>query len=268
MLRNVFLKSVRDRRKALLWWTVGIFAYIAFMDAFWPFVQDMQGDLEGLLENLPPELMAVVGVNDPTQIFSPEGYLSSRSFGWIVPVVFALYSSALGARAIAGEEEDNTMDVLLANPVSRVTVVVQKFLALALVIAVLGVALFAALVAGDLLFGVGISASRYAAATLAASLLGLVFGTISLAAGAAGAKRGAIVGIVAPIAVAAFLINSLGGLADWLDTARRASPFYYYDASQPLRNGLEPLHALVLAGWILVALAVAVIAFRRRDVSV
>lgn len=48
----------------------------------------------------------------------------------------------------------------------------------------------------------------------------------------------------------------------------KLSPFYYYISAEPLRNGLDLGHAAVLIGITAVLLAVALLAFERRDLAV
>lgn len=267
MLRSVFTKSLRDRRRSLLWWVVGIFAYVLFMDAFWPFVEDQRQQLRQLLDAMPEGLMSVFGVGSGQDLFSAAGYLNSRSFGWVVPVVLSLFAASMGAKTIAGEEEEGTIDLLMANPISRTRVLFDKWAAMTVILVVLGAALLASLLVGDAVFGLGIPADRYFAATLSAVLLGLLFGSIALAAAGLGAGSGVVMGVVTTLVVVSFLLNTLGGLVDWLDTVRMGSPFYYYNASAPLSNGLDSGHAVVLALGIVLAAAVAVIGFRRRDLA-
>jgi hypothetical protein len=54
---------------------------------------------------------------------------------------------------------------------------------------------------------------------------------------------------------------------DVLDTLQPLSPFYHYAVSDPLRNGLDATHALILVGIAAAAAAVAVVAFERRDLA-
>jgi ABC-2 type transport system permease protein len=96
-------------------------------------------------------------------------------------------------------------------------------------------------------------------------LLAVVYGAVALLVGSATGRRARAVGISAALAVAAYLVNSLAPLVSSLDEVRRASPFYYYAAANPLRHGLDPLHVLVLAGLALVAAAAACAAVERRD---
>ncbi len=265
---EIAARALLDRRRPLAWWCFGIVVYAGFVAAFWPFIADQQAELTAVIAMLPKAMIAMFGIDNPAEMFSPAGYLTTRSYGWIVPVVLAIYASALGASLLAGEEEDGTLELLLANPVSRARVVLEKWLALAVVVALLGLALFLTGLGFDRVFGLGVGADRYAAASLQATLLGLFFGTVALAVGAAGASRAVALGVVAAFAVAGFLVNSLGSLVDWLAVARRLSPFYYYDANRPLMNGFDWPNAAVLFAATLLALAIAVVAFRRRDVGI
>lgn len=268
MLRNVFLKTLRDRRRGLLWWSVGILAYALFIGLFWPFLRDSQEQLEALIATYPQELFGVFGMETGAEMFTPEGYLVSQAFGWLVPVVFAIYATAMGAQLIAGEEEAHTMDLLLANPIARQTVVRQKWFGLVAAMALLGIVLFLSAWAADVLFGLAVPVDRYAAVCIQATLLGILFGSLAFAAGALGARRGLILGIVSAAAVAAFLVNSLGSITDWMERIRVASPFYYYDSNRPLMEGIDWLNVGVLGAGSLVLLAVALWAFPRRDIRI
>ena len=53
-----------------------------------------------------------------------------------------------------------------------------------------------------------------------------------------------------------------------LSPVKWVSPFYYYNGADPLANGLEPLHALVLAAAAVALCAIGYLGFRRRDIAV
>lgn len=267
MLSSVFLKTLRDRRRGLIWWSLGIVLYALFIGAFWPVLEDSRETLQSLLEAYPQELVGLFGVDNADDMFTPAGYLASQAFGWLVPVVFAIFAAAMGAQLIAGEEEAKTLDLLLANPISRGRVVLEKWLALGAVVFVLGSVLFASVLLIDALFGFRIAFDRYLAICIQATLLGILFGSIAFAAGAAGARRGLTLGIVSAAAVATFLINSLGTATDWMETVRYISPFYYYDSHRPLTNGFNWANAGALAIASALALAVARYTLPRRDIG-
>lgn len=266
MLRNLYLKTLRDRRRLLLWWSVGVIAYMGILAASYPAVADQREELQALIDQYPQELLALVGVS-PEDLFSPAGYVDSQATALIVPLAFAILAAAMGARAIAGEEEANTIDILLANPISRTEVLLQKFASMATAVGLLAVALFVGIGLGSL-FEMDIPLANVAAVSVSAALLALLFGAVALAAGAVTGRRGVSLAVVSLLAVAAFLLDALGEVLDALSTVRKVSPFYLYDAARPLVNGLDLGHAGLLALVTLVAVAVAVWGFERRDVGV
>src|SRR3989304_5752380 len=126
MLRFITTKTLRDGRRGLLWWSLGLAGLAGITVLTYPAIRDMPG-LDELMEGLPEALLALIGEND---LLSPAGYLNSQLFGAIVPLLFIFYGVGAGAGAIAGEEENRTLDLLLANPVGRTRVVVEKALAM------------------------------------------------------------------------------------------------------------------------------------------
>ena len=209
-----------------------------------------------------------MGVGDGESLFDPVGFIQAEALSWIVPLVFAIYGAVQGARAVAGEEEDGTIDLVMATPLTRSGLVWQKLSALGLAELVLGAAVFVGVALDGWLFEVEIPLGNVAAVSLMAVLLGVFFGSLALALGAFTGLRGLSIGVVTLVAAGSYLLNSLGGLVEGLESLKLLSPFYYYDASNPLRHGLDVQHTLVLAGSAVVFFGLALLAVRRRDLGV
>ncbi len=252
----------------MVWWVAGSFGYLVAITATYTFFVDQQEAYESLLENYPEALLAMFGVESGAALFSPDGYLTSQAFGWLVPLLALVLAIGLGAAAVAGEEEARTMDLLLALPVTRTAVIVQKAAAMVVLLVVLGAAIFAGTALGALVIDMELSMLDLASASLGGALLGLVFGTLALALGAATGKRGVSLGVASGAALVSFLVQTLAPIVDWLEPAHPLTPFYYYASNQPLVNGLHLGHAAVLVGLSAVFVTVAIISFRRRDVHI
>jgi ABC-2 type transport system permease protein len=266
MLRNVFLKTLRDARRALVWWSLGLAGMAALMIAVYPTVRD-NPDLNEMVQDYPDALKAFIAFGGDVDYVSGAGYLGSELFSFMVPLLLLVAAIGAGARAIAGEEERGTLDLLLANPISRRRLVADKLAALVAEIALLAVVLWLSLLVGVEMVGMDLPAAHLAAATTGAALLALAFGAIALAVGAFSGRRGVAVGAAASGAVAAYLVNSLAVLVDFLEPVRTASPFYHYVASDPLRQGLELGHAGFLVALAVAAAALGVAALDRRDLT-
>jgi ABC-2 type transport system permease protein len=266
MLRNAFVKTLRDARRAIGWWSLGLIAMTALMVAVYPSVRD-NPDLNKMVEDYPDAFKAFLGLGENVDYTSAVGYLNSELFAFMVPLLLLIAAIGAGARATAGEEEAGTLDLLLANPISRRRLVLDKLAALAAEIAVLAFVLWLALLVGVEAIGMNVTPGHLAAATFAAALLAFVFGAIALFLGAALGRRGAAIGIAAAAAVAAYLLSSLAELVGFLEPLRAASPFYHYAANDALRTGLAVEHIGFLLLLAAAAVGAAVVAFERRDLA-
>ena len=267
MRRNVFLETVLDARRALVWWSLGLIGMSTLMVAVYPTVRD-NPDLNKMVRDYPEALKAFIAFGGELDYVSGAGYLGSELFAFMVPLLLLIAAIGAGARAIAGEEERGTLDLLLANPLSRRRLVLDKLAAIAVEVAALSIVLIAALVVGVAVVGMNVSAAHLAAATVSAALLAFAFGAIALMVGAYSGHRGVAIGLAAAGAVAAYLVNSLAAIVKSLEPARALSPFYHYAASDPLRHGLALDHVAFLVLVALAAAGLAIVAFERRDLAV
>lgn len=266
VLRSVLSKTLRDSRRAFSWWSIGLIGLVALMVSVYPTIRDNE-ELNKLVDDYPEALKGFVAFGGEIDYVSPAGYLGSELFSLMVPLLLLIAAIGAGARAIAGEEERGTLDLLLANPVSRGRVTIDKLGALVLEIVALGLVLFAALWIGSRAVDLDVSAAHLAAATASAVLLAVAYGAIALLLGAATGHRGRALGITAAAAVAAYVVNGLAPLVDALELLQKASPFYHYAASDPLREGLALGHTAVLLAIAVVAGALAPLVFDRRDLA-
>jgi ABC-2 type transport system permease protein len=264
MLRNLFCKTLRDQRWSLLGWSSGLVALSFYLLYVYPFM-NRAGELLKVLDNLPPVIKNLVGNNN--FLASPESFLNLQPFSILAPLFFIIFAIAKGSDATAGEEERGSLDLLLANPLKRWRVVLEKSLAQAAALFVLGIVLWMGLAAGTRIFSIVVNWWRLAAVIFSCFLLGMVFFTLSLLFGCLSGKRKFSIGISSCFAVVTYLINAYAPMVEVLRPYRIFSPFYYYNGNSVLINGLNFSHALVMTGLVAVFLAAALFFFNRRDLS-
>ncbi len=113
MLRNVFLKTLREQRRALCWRAAGVAALGISTMLFYPSMADAP-EFDEMLENMPEALARTI-----TDLTSPEGYLNSQLYVFMVPLVFLVFTVGRSSGAVAGEEERGTLELLLSYPIRR-----------------------------------------------------------------------------------------------------------------------------------------------------
>jgi ABC-2 type transport system permease protein len=259
----VLLESIRERRRSLLWWTLGLAATIALTIAFYP---SIRGDpaLSDYAKDLPESLRALFAGGE-FDLASPVGFLNSQVFALTAPLLLLIFAIGAGSGAVAGEEERGTLDFLLAHPLRRRDFVVQRFLGLAVLVGALaGVVLVTVAVCSwvvDLEIGFG----RLLAASTSVGLLALLFGTLALAVGAVRPGRTRAIAVAAGLAVAAWLLDGLAQAVGVLDSLRPFSPYYQTLGQNPLRDGAPWTGWALLAVTTALLVACAAIGLERRD---
>ncbi len=175
VLRSVFVKTLRDIRRSFGWWTLGLVGYVALIVAVWPTVKSNPALIK-LHETYPETLKAFVSFGGEFDFGSPAGYLGAEIFSLVAPLLLMIAAIGAGARAIAGEEERGTLDLLLSTPVSRRRLVLEKLGALVVEVVGLGVVLWLALAVGAKAAAMHLSVGNLAAAVAGAVLLAVAFG--------------------------------------------------------------------------------------------
>jgi beta-exotoxin I transport system permease protein len=262
-LHSVFERTLHEERRALTGWAVGLVALAVTMLAIYPTVRG-NAEFSKLFESYPEAFRSMFGVSDYT---SGPGYLRAEIFSLMGPLLLSVFSILWGSDLTAGEEQRRTIDVLMANPVSRRRVVLEKWAAMLVGTALAAFSLWLTLLFGGPLVQLHVGVAALSAAIVASWLVATVFGTVALAVGAATGRRGLARGLGALAAVAAYLMSSLAEVVRWLEPVRPASPWYHALGVDPLGSGFQVVHLLVLVIIIVGAAFGALIAFDRRDLG-
>jgi ABC-2 type transport system permease protein len=258
---HLLVKSIRDQRRSLTGWAIGLGGTALMYAAFYPSITRSAPDLQRYIENMPEALKTIVG-GDFT---SPAGYLHTELFAVLGPVLFLVFAIGAGARAIAGEEESRTLDLLLSTPLRRREILTGKAIAAAAAMAVLATTIWVVVVVVGPAFDLDVGVIDVAAACLMLVLLGIAFGSIALAVGCATGHRGLANGVAGGAAAFTYILNVLAPSVPALRWARPLSPFRWYLDPDPLLSGIRAENVAVLVAIAAVAVAVAAVTFQRRD---
>jgi len=262
-LRSVYVKTLYDRRHGLLWWSIGIALLTITVLSVWPSVHD---EYTKLVQNYPQGLLAFFGIEEGG-LGTAAGYLQAELFGLMLPLLLITYAIAAGSATAAGEREAGTLEFLLAQPVSRRRVPLEKLLGLCTSLLVITASFAVVLVVSTRVFALDVAAPRLIAATASAYLIATLFGAIAVLVGSMTRHRALAAGAASAAAIAAYLLSSLAALVEGLKRFRPMSPFWWYSGHDPLRQGLEPLHVALLVAATLVCVVAAVLVFERRDLA-
>lgn len=263
MLHSVFERTLHDQRRSLVGWVLGVVAYTALIVAMYPMIRD-RPDLQRVISDYPEALRKMFGITD---MASPAGYLNAELLSLMVPMLVIIYAVLTGGDATAGEEERGTIDLLLANPIPRARVLLEKSAAIGLGTAILGASVYATIIALGPLVHLAVPYAHLAEAVAGIVLVAALFGAVAVAVGALTGMRGASRGVAGALAAGAYLLSSLSGLVSGLRPWRLASPYWHAIGVDPMHHGLGIAHVALLALLLAVLVATAAWSFDRRDLA-
>lgn len=240
-------------------WGVALGGLGALYVALYP---SMSSLLEQYMEQAPDLMQQYMGEIQGS--ITIEQWLGMELVNGIIPIALPFMVMVIGSRAIAGNEERKTLDLLLSNPLPRQNVVAGSVgtmaLSLAGVLAITWILTYIAVPAA----GVELSAGRLAAGLAALWPMCLFFGALALLASAL--VRRAFLAIVIPgvVLVAMYVIDGLAQASKTIEPLRVLSLFYHL--GRPLEGDFPWTAVLVTLVGVCILAGAAMAAFARRDI--
>jgi ABC-2 type transport system permease protein len=190
----------------------------------------------------------------------------------IHPITLALLTGAvmtIAAGAVATEVERGTIDLVLVRPVGRTSFLLAKVVAVVVSVTAVEVAgLVGVLIARATISAMGdLPISNVLAAFANSWALFVALGMVAVLVSSATSLRSQCTGIAVGFVVGAFFVNFIALLIDGVSALRYLSPFHYFRPGDVLTGQSAWVDVIVLAALALVALAIAVRVFARRDLT-
>lgn len=253
--------DLQNRRRSTIGYTAGMALYMLVIVALYPAFKHSTGLDKLITDN--PTIAAMFGVSG--SLTSPAGWIDANAYTNFLPLIMLLLTIGYGGAAIAGQDEDGTLGLLVVLPLPRHQILAQKVAAMIAQALILTITVAACVYVGR---GFQVTLNVWHVATASLALLGLAIdlGLIALALGAATRSRGTAIGITTALAAASYLLSSLAPVVHWLKPLRFASLFYWADGNRQLSQGADLASFALLAGIGIAATLAANEAFRRFDV--
>lgn len=259
MTGPIIVMELRLRLRSTAFAAIGLIVLTAAVGALFPAFGGSIGTVA-----LPPELSQLLGGDSFASI---TGWLQTEVVSVYGPLVFAAVAISSAVGAVAGEEEDGILALVLAQPVTRTRLLLGKAAAIAALLVVLAGAVFLGLVLAVVFAGGGIGVANLAAVALHLLFLGLSVAGLALALSAGTGRRGSSAGTSAAVVLVMFLLNGLVPASPGVAWVRYLTLFHYYEGQDQIRTGIHPGGLAVLAVVTIGLTAAAVASFRSRDLG-
>ena len=258
MLATIYAKTLRERTTSMLIGSVSV-ALMTLL-AIWVY-SDLDDVIVEFATSLPEAFVSALRI-------LPEdggtGIVLGEMMNLIAPMVLGGLAISIGTSAIAGEERDGTIGVLLANPKSRSAVLISKTRAMLTVVTVGSILIWLGTSAAVSLTGSQIDLA-VGAMMVHVFAISMFFGLLALLLGSWTGNTMLASGLPVGLMILSFLAAGLLPLVEGFENGAKIFPWYYFNSSQPLQNGVDTGHLALLLEWGVAFFGLSVLGVNRRD---
>ena len=213
----------------------------------------------------PPELMSF----GSGSLFSLPGAITLGMQHPLAISMVAIFAVGASATAVAGERASGTLEVLLARPISRLTLYASILVALLLAVLLVLVAILSGMIGGSVLQGITdeVDLGQMPLVLLNGFGMWAAFTTFGLAASVSFDRPGPAIGLSLGYLLANYFLEILGSL--WTDAAwtQDYSLFHHFNPGQILTGEMQAIDLVIVFVAALVPMIFAIVIFPRRDLA-
>lgn len=263
-------RTIKNRKNSLIAYSIGAVIFMWMFVLIYPLFAESQVDFDKLLQAYPPEIFDAFGMDlaDFT-LTNFESFVGVEYFSIMWPILVIIFVISFGGAQIAGEIEKGTIEIILAQPISRLKIFFGKYLAgVASIVAFCFVSIFSVVPLAEL-YGVEYRLQNYWTVSILGFLFALAIFSLSMLATSIFSEKGKSNFTVGGIIAFMYIINIISGFKESIEDLKYLSFFHYFDYSPAiLENKIDSLTVWVFFGVSVVATALAAFWFMRRDISV
>lgn len=263
-MRLLLSRVLYEKRWFIAGWSLVYGVMSALILMFYPsFSQD--GGFEQVAKSLPEQLQGFLG--DASTFSSLEGFITSQVYDVRMSLFLIIMTIMLAISLSVREEEDGELRTLLATPLSRVRVALEKFGAAVLIIALLNLVATAGVYVGITALGEQAPHSLLWQLYVLSVVFGVVSFSIPYSLGLATGNRSITLLVSLLIAIGGYIVTTFARAVDWLEPWEPVSLIYYYDTAGLREGDFASLNGWVLGAVLVVTITTGMLLFRRRDIA-
>jgi ABC-2 type transport system permease protein len=270
-LGSIYGKTIRDSRRAII--AASFLLGLIFIGVTGAIAQEFSTpesriELVALINAVPPIL---AGLGGPiVNVGTMGGYLQYK-YGTFFPVLLSLWSVLALSGTLAAEARRGSLEFVAASGISRLRIALEKLgghitgLAIVFVVTFISIAIAGAQFAT--LPGDELSLTQAFGYAIWMVLMALAAGSVAFALGPF-VGRGAAAGIAGFITIAGFIVSGYSAPVPELAPIANLTWFGWTINHLPLAGQFDWPSVVFLAIFVVVMLAIGLIAFQRRDIGV
>lgn len=263
-MRWLTTRILFEKRWFIAGWSLAFGTMSSLIMMFYPSFSQSDG-VENLTRSVPKQLQGFIG--DPSVFASLDGFITGQVYDVRMSLLLIIMTTILAVSLTIREEEQGDLHTLLATPLSRDRIMIEKFFAALFIIGVLNLISTLGITLGIVALGETIPYLLLLQLGALSTLFGVVAFSIAFSLGLATGRRGVTLLISLTVAIGSYLLSTFARAVEWLQPWERFSLIHYYDTAGIREGSFENTNLWVFAMLLIVTLGYGLVNFRRRDIS-
>lgn len=256
----------RNRKQFLIWTIILVLASVGMM-AMFPSIADQADKYTELLKNSPKAMASGLGIEniDFAKVLD--------FFAYVIPYIIlfaAIYAMLLGAGILSKEEDEKTIDFLLAKPVTRSKIVTAKYAATLFYILlfdlVLTLANYAAIeaVRGNSAY----SLKAFLLISLGTFLVLWTFASIGFFLSVFVVRSKSLTPLALGVVLGTYFISIASVVSEKLENLKYITPFQYINPAGIIKNErIDGIYLIIMITVIVLMTTGTYLAYQRKDLK-
>ena len=267
MFKQIWRKTLFDQKISLLIWIISLMAMSLLVMFMFPAISEQGDAMDQMMAAFPTEMIELFYGGAVESVTSPIGWLNVELYGLLIPFALIIYGIGNGTYAIAGEEKNKTLELLVTSPISRIRLALEKYFALILGMLAILLSLTAFMSIFNGFFELDVKPITFFVGGVEVFTLALFYTSIGFALGTATGNRGLSMGITYAITIFSYLWNGFGGLIESIENTTNLSPFYHYSGLESQGSGVNLVEVIVVFLLSISFVMISIAIFNKRDIG-
>jgi ABC-type transport system involved in multi-copper enzyme maturation permease subunit len=267
---GIFTRFIKDKKNMIFGFCFGALGFIEMYVALFPAIQKQAEELNKMMEAFPKGFMDAFGIDSTQLMFAKlETYMSTEYFSFFWPILVSILAISFANAICVGEIEKGTIELALAQPVSRFKILLSRYFGGAFAISVFTAVSSYGILGAALIHNIDYQIANYATVTLVGTLCGLAIFSMATFFSVLFSEKGRATVATTSILLLMYALNIISGLKDNLENLKYASFFHYFNAPTIFGgNKVVEWSIPVFAVTAALFLILAIWRFQKRDIAV
>lgn len=266
-----FAKSMlHDKYKSFIVFSLGAVAFLEMYVALFPSISKQSSQIDQMMKAFPPEFFKAFNMDPSLLSFkSLESYMSTEYMSFLWPILAIIFAISMANYIAVREIDSGTIELVSSLPVSRIRVFVERYLTGLLLIAGFSAVSLFGIIPLALFHNIDYASANYLTASIGSFFFVWAVYSLATLPSVIFSEKNKSTAVTSGILMLMYVINIISSLQDNLKGLRYFSFFNYFIGSELLAKNSYPKYVfLALGGFATAVTIVALIWYKRRDLSV